>query len=98
MVLIFDYVERTPRFIEILRQLDDLFDEPQNLRFVANCRHRCVGVADRRGNGPISFVIQALLQRRSPLAPPGSARRPIGVHVEQDRPGVADQGYTTTWR
>jgi hypothetical protein len=56
VVLIFDYVERTPRFIEILRQLDDLFDEPQNLRFVANCRHRCVGVADRRWNGPISFV------------------------------------------
>ena len=49
MVLIFDYVERTTRFIEILRQLDDLFDEPQNLRFVANCRHSFYEVSDNLG-------------------------------------------------
>jgi hypothetical protein len=84
VVLIFDYVERTPRFIEILRQLDDLFDEPQNLRFVANCRHRCVGVADRRWNGPISFVIQALLQRRSPLAPLGIGE--VGIRRKMRNP------------
>jgi hypothetical protein len=84
VVLIFDYAERTPRFIEILRQLDDLFDEPQNLRFVANCRHRCVGVADRRWNGPISFVIQALLQRRSPLAPPGIGE--VGIRRKMRNP------------
>src|ERR1700722_6194135 len=84
VVLIFDYVERTPRFIEILRQLDDLFDEPQNLRFVANCRHRCVGVADRRWNEPISFVIQALLQRRSPLAPLGIGE--VGIRRKMRNP------------
>jgi hypothetical protein len=84
VVLIFDYVERTPRFIEILRQLDDLFDEPQNLRFVANCRHRCVGVADRHWDGPISFVIQALLQRRSPLAPPGIGE--VGIRRKMQNP------------
>jgi hypothetical protein len=49
VLLIFDYFERTPRFIEIPRQLDDLFDEPQNLRFVANCRHSFYEVSDTVG-------------------------------------------------
>jgi hypothetical protein len=49
VLLIFDYFERTPRCIEILRQLDDLFDEPQNLRFVANCRHSFYEVSDSLG-------------------------------------------------
>ena len=34
---------------DYLRQGDDLFDEPQNLRFVANCRHSFYEVSDSLG-------------------------------------------------
>ena len=80
MVLIFDYVERTPRFIEILRQLDDLFvDEPQNLRFVANCRTGALASQIDAGTGRFPSLFKRCYSGAARLRRLESAKSESGV-------------------
>jgi predicted RNA-binding protein with RPS1 domain len=48
VLLVFDYLETTPRFLDILEQLGDLHADRHNLRFVANCRPSFYSATDFR--------------------------------------------------
>jgi predicted RNA-binding protein with RPS1 domain len=52
VLLIFDYLETIPRFLEILGQLGDLHAEHHNLRFIANCRPSFYSATDFRDIDP----------------------------------------------